>query len=210
MKRKPVFCQNKEHGSITLDFLFALVLILGFTVLLFALTFTLTMTEITQYITFASARSYMAAHMTEASQRGQGNNKYQELINHPTFRRLYNNGWFQVSPVIQFIGATGASQLGYTPPVNVPNLFVGAGTQFSAPILDFNLPFYGSTTSTNQTGGGFDTFIASYLTREINTDECIEKFVYERWKHIRNMHSHSQAFTNGNSGTYVPIADNGC
>ena len=49
---------RNQRGFITIDFLFSLVLVLGFSALLFIMTFTLLVAEVTQYITYAAARNY--------------------------------------------------------------------------------------------------------------------------------------------------------
>ena len=83
---------KNQSGFITVDFLFAIVLILGLSSLMFVLSFTLSVASITQYITYAAARNYEAAHIDEATQELRAQMNYQELISNPVFKPLYANG----------------------------------------------------------------------------------------------------------------------
>ncbi len=211
---------SNQHGFMTLDFLFAFVMVIGFSSLLFALTMTLTTVEITQYITFASARNYAVGHINVLLQENQARLKYKELVEHPVFAPLYNNGWFEVAkpePGALFVGdMTQLKFPEYTQPSpEQPNLFHGVGTPFIARMLEFNIPFFGSTTDEGDgTGSGFNTFIASYLSREISNNECLNFFNDKRWEKIRSLpvSGGAQPYSAQTPGkeAYVIISDNGC
>lgn len=195
---------RNQAGFITIDFIFAVVLIIGLTALLFCISLTLTTAEITQYITFAAARNYVAGHLDEDHQKQRAIAKYKELVSNKVFAPLFKNGWFQVSGEPQ-VGDMTQLIPAYAPSSGDPNLFWGAGTNFTAKILDFNIPLFGSS---NPDGGGaddFKTFMGSYLGRDVSQSECMD-FMSKRWGAI-------QSLGNGYStaqGTYVVFADNGC
>ena len=197
---------NNQSGFITMDFLFAFVLILGFSALLFALTFTLTVVEIAQYSTYASARVYYGAHKTEAQQRQAAMDKYNDLINkNKVFSPLFKNGWFKVQPE-PFVGnvATIMPEYGQNP----MNSFFGVSTIFNADILKMQIPFFGSADPNDK---GFKTTIGSYLGREVSAAECTA-FVNNRWNGILKLRPSSGASyeTNATPAGYEPVIDDGC
>lgn len=207
---------KSQSGMITLDFLFAFVLVMGFAGLLFALTLTLTVVEITQYVTFASARNYSASHINVIYQEQQARLKYKELTETTVFAPLYSNGWFEIDkPEAALVGdaTTVFPEYKQSSPEE-PNLFYGVGTKFIARMLEFNIPFFGSTTDDGDgQGSGFKTFIASYLSREVTTNECLNFFNARRWEKIRSLPvsnaSPYSVLTPANEA-YVIVSDNGC
>lgn len=207
---------NSQSGMITLDFLFAFVLVMGFAGLLFALTLTLTVVELTQYITFASARNYSAGHINVIYQEQQARLKYKELTEGSVFAPLYSNGWFEIDkPEAALVGDATQMFPEYKPSTpEEPNLFYGVGTKFIARMLEFNIPFFGSTTDEGDgQGSGFKTFVASYLGRDVTTNECLNFFNSQRWEKIRALPvsgaSPYSALTPANEA-YVVVTDNGC
>jgi hypothetical protein len=207
---------RNQRGMITVDFLFAMVLILGFSGLLFVLTFTLAVASATQYITFAAARTYSAAHLDENTQIARGQAKYQELITLPVFKPLFSNGWYKVDAQAN-IGdhATQVPETeGYRDAIggggDVKDLFWGVGTRFVATVMDYHIPFFGSTNPDGVDGkdSGFKTYIGSYLGREPSAAECIE-FTSKRWDHIIKLDS-SYATGVGGNAKYYPQTDDGC
>lgn len=201
---------NNQRGMISVDFIFAFVLVLGFSAILFALSLTLTVAEVTQYITFASARNYFSAHVSPGQQEALAQVKYRQLLDHPVFTKLFSGNWFQVdnAPLLGDMTKQGPQ---YQPTSG--NLFIGAGTVFTARMLEFEIPFYGSTNPGGDgSGSGFNTFIGSYLGREVSTFEC-NQFVSQRWKQILALPAPSgvapyTSFTNENG--YYAYDDNGC
>ncbi|MDC0980322.1 hypothetical protein OAQ84_01160 [Bdellovibrionales bacterium] len=193
---------RSESGMITLDYLFAFCLVMGFTAILFSLTFTLSVAEITQYITFASARSYYGSHISIVTQKNLGKEKYLQLVGHPVFKPLYSNGWFTVDSEVE--PDDYSSIYGENP----KSIFHGVRVSFLASVLDFNIPFFGSTSSSETKDSGFTAHIGSYLGREPTINECILLFSAQRWKKIRNLHkNYSQASL---TDKYTVITDNGC
>lgn len=202
---------RNERGLITVDFVFALVLILGFSALLFVLSFTLSVASVTQYVTFAAARNYFPAHLDKASQEKRALEKYQELVNHPVFKPLFSNGWYRLDENPN-IGNHAEYIPEYATPAQEVNKFWGVGTTFSAPVLDFRIPFFGSTNPDGDgTGSEFKTYMGSYIGREPTAAECIE-FNAARWNAIRNLAvSGGASYSTGTGAAgYFPMTDNGC
>lgn len=198
-----------NRGFITADFMFSIVLLFGMTAILFAMTFSLTMASITQYITFAAARNYVTAHRSESKQRDQAIKKYKQLIGNKVFSPMYRNGWFDVAKSPD-VGDISILIQGYKPSGQDPNLFWGVGTQFTAKILDINIPFFGSTNPDSGDGGkGFKTYMGSYLGRDPTMDECIT-FVRGRWDAIQALPVSGGAPYSTAQGQYQPLMDDGC
>ncbi len=162
-------------------------------------------------MTFAAARNYVPAHLDRESQQKRANEKYKELINNPVLKPLYTNGWYlidaepKVGDHTQFIPE-------YVSAAGKVNKFWGVGTSFTATVLDFRIPFFGSTNPEGDgTGTGFRTYLGSYLGREPTAAECIE-FTNVRWNAIRNLSvSGGAAYSTGTGASgYYPVADNGC
>jgi hypothetical protein len=202
---------TNQKGLITVDFLFALVLILGFASLMFVLSFSLSMASITQYITFAASRNYFAAHLDQDLQQARAKAKYQELIGNPVFKPLYANGWYLIDAEPR-IGDHLQFKPEYEEAAGGTNKFWGVGTSFTAKVLDFRIPFFGSTNPDGDgSGEGFKTYIGSYLGREPTSAECID-FTAARWDAIRGLSvSGGAAYSTGTSASgYFPMTDDGC
>ena len=175
-----------QRGIITVDFMFAIVLILGLTSLLFVLSFTLTVASVVQYATFAAARNYAAGNIDLATQEARAQAKYKAVISNPTFKPLFTNGWFTVDAAATVGDHTKVSDV---PASGSGNEFWGASTQFTAKILDFKIPFFGSTAPDGDgSGSGFKTKMASYLGREPTEKECTDLGA-QRWSQIQKLGS---------------------
>lgn len=203
---------SNARGQVTVDFLFAMVLVLGFSGLLFVVTFTLSVASITQYITYSAARSYVVANLDRDTQIRRGKEKYLELINDPVFKPLYSNGWFKIDAEA-FVGDHTTIIPEYQAATEGVNAFWGVGTNFVARVLDFRIPFFGSTApDSDGSGAGFKTYIGSYLGREPTAEECIT-FTAARWQAIRNLPNSGGAasFSSGSANSeYFPMTDDGC
>lgn len=200
-----------QRGILTVDFLFSMVLILGLAGLMFVLSFTLSVASVTQYVTFAMARNYTTAHITQDLQRDRGNAKYRELINNPVLKPLYSNGWYTIDEV-PGIGDHTTLIPEFQQATEGVNKFWGAGTTFTAKVLSFTIPFFGSTTpDTDGSGDNFKTYLGSYLGREVSTEECLA-FTAARWNAIRALQVTGGAAYNQGTGAggYVVMADDGC
>ncbi len=202
---------RNQRGLITVDFLFSMVLILGLSGLLFVLTFTLSIASVTQYVTFAAARNYATAHINQQTQTERANQKYAELKEHPVLKPLYSNGWFVIDE-LPGVGDHTQIVAEFQEATQGPNKFWGVGTSFTAKVLAFQIPFFGSTTPDDDgSGDGFRTYLGSYLGREPTTDECLQ-FTAARWQYIRNLPAAGGAAYNTGTGAggYFPMADDGC
>lgn len=196
---------NRQRGFITLDFLFAFVLVMGLAGLLFSVTITLTTVEITQYMTYASARNYLVSHKSEDKQRELASEKFAQLFSHPVVLPLFSNGWFKLD--IPFVGINNDYQ---THPIET-YLFRGTNVSLTANMLDFNIPFFGSTSSDKTEDGGFRTTVGSYLGMEVPIDNCVQ-FTQFRWTWIKTLDSvySGGTYPANSEGSYRLITDNGC
>ena len=132
---------NNQAGQMTIDFIFGLVLMIGFTAVLFALSLTLTMSEIAQYITFAAARNFYAGNVAMSDQATAGKAKYAALLGNKAIKPLFAGSWFSLSKDVSL----GASTTYVEQPDQDSDIFVGAEATFTAPILKMNIPIFGST-----------------------------------------------------------------
>lgn len=193
---------GNQSGILTVDLLFGLTLVMGIMVIVFSLAFALSVIESIQYIAFASSRTYFAGHLNRDYQQRLAERKASQLIGTPGLKQLLNKNWFELNPVVGDFRSsyTGTSQ------------FIGTQIQFTAKMLDFKIPFFGSTT-----GGGSDGFkskVNSFLGREPTTDECLQ-FFQGRWNGILNMVPKSASgqpynVAGGNGSDNLPFDDNGC
>ena len=215
MKLKSFFNSRriKNHqGFMAMDFIFAMVLVLSFTVLLFAMALTLTTIEVTQYLTYSAARTYLAGHVNHQSQKELSQNKFLSLMNSPALSSLYNNNWFELGskadPTHEGDFTEANPFVGDPYPKADVNLFTGVITKFSAKILDMNILFLGSTSPKGSgTGEDFQVTIGSYMGREVTQSECSD-FVNKRWEAIQKIQNAN--YGQAQSRMYVPIIDNGC
>ncbi len=200
MLMKPI---SNSKGLITLDFVFALVLVFAFTAILFTISLTLSVVEITQYVTFASARNYFAGHQTIQDQERLAQAKFKQLSNAGPLKPLYNNGWFELKN-FQVGPGTAYQQIQQEPDRFT---FYGAAVYLRAPILNFRVPFFGRTAENED--DAFEAQITSWLAREPATEECRE-FNEARMRLIKqiggNTYNHPQVSENA----YAVMTDNGC
>ena len=120
---------RNENGILTLDFIFASMLIFGLSAVIFSFGMTLSVVEVVQYMSFASARNYSLGHLNEDRQRERGELKFQELSTNPIFSTMLDVGWFEIEPVI--ISDFNAE---YNPNASYEsNNFIGARIPFGAP-----------------------------------------------------------------------------
>jgi len=194
-------CIKNQKGSLTIDFLLASVLIMGVTGILFALSFTLTVVEITQYIAFATSRNYTAAHFNEESQENMAQNKYEQLTQETSWRNLYKkDGWF----LIKHLGTKDYRDEYSSGREYNNDRFWGTKIELESKVLDFQIPFYGST---NPEDEKFTMNINSFLGREPTSEECTN-FVEERLSRIVALDSKYNAVDPNEN--YARIYDNGC
>lgn len=195
-----------EAGYVTLDFIFASVLVGGVFTACFALCLTLSMVEVAQYMTFASARAYFGGHATVALQRQLGDAKWRQLAMVAPFKGLFfeEGGYFELSNFQ--IGDFNSEFPFDASPEQDNRTFIGARAKFRAKILEFSVPMFGKVEA--PTGEGFFANVTSYLAREPATEECRD--VNEaRMKSLRALDQAYAAAVRFPDKYYV-ISDNGC
>lgn len=206
-KISPFQVLKDERGIITFDFIFAFVMVWGFTSILFALTLTLSVVEISQYVSFSTARTFHAAHWSPELQNEIGEEKYSQLINNPVLSPLFNNGWFTIS---QNAGLGDWNELypqSQDPRDNEGDSdnFIGSRLTLNAKILEIQIPLIGLTYDDSD---AFTANVASYLNREPTSEECLE-FGSEdnRFRALKRLDA---TYNRSEVKNYVHFADNGC
>lgn len=192
---------KNEKGLLTLDFIFASVLVYAFAGVLFVFAITFSAVEIAQYTTFASARAFFAAHKDEDQQKRLGEEKFDDLVrrDNAPLGTFFKNGWFELSNVNindfndEYNADTGDGHA----------TFIGARTILQPLILDFNIPIFGPTGAKDLSAN-----ISSFLMREPTEAECMQ-FVQDRFERIQQL---QPGFSNSSvqPGEYVVMADGGC
>lgn len=199
-KHKTISLLKDNKASISVDFLFSFLIVMGLTYLILALSFTLSFIEITQYITFSTARSYYASHKSKKEQLQQAEKKYTELIKNPAWTHFFNKtAWFEVDPSHGIIKDRHHDYVSQAR--GQAEMFTGASTSFISKLLAFNLPLFGSTQSDEEEGESFKTQVSSFLGRAPTINECL-KF-QERRNEILKKDCQG-------CGVIHVIADNGC
>ncbi len=202
-----------QKGQLTLDFLFAIVLILGISTLLSALTFALTFTEIIQYVSYAGARSYLAGDTIPNNQIKAAEDKVTGLLKALPF--IGAKDWVQVTNRKADNFKSNYDGQG----VDVfRNQFTGYRIDFKLPILGLKIPLLGPAITPpggGQTGAQPEEFkatVSSYLMREPTTDECM-RYNNNILKALVNLNgAYGSALSNVSNGpeNFVAINDNGC
>jgi hypothetical protein len=192
---------KNQKGILTLDFIFASIMMFTFSAILFRFAITFVVVEITQYATFASARTYFAAHKNQDEQERIGKLKFDALLRdrNSVLGNFFRNDWFEVGNVEiadfsgEFSQTAGEDS----------DTFVGARTSLVAKVLSMNIPLLGSTTDDD-----LGTQVSSYLMREPTEQEC-QDFTVERFKQIKNLKDgFSASFVIDEA--YAPTMDDGC
>ena len=210
---KPLIKQQK--GGITIDFIFGFTLIMGFSAILLSLSLTLTVASVTQYLTFVSSRAIMTGHHTTDEQIENAKQQFSRLYTNPLFAPLYKGDWFELKDPAYLVqpGDLKSYKTDFpeisTPPQK-PDLFVGFAVTFIARMLDFQIPFYGSTSDLGGNGEGFTTVVASFLSKEPSSQQCRD-FSMGRFEAILKLNESSGAADYTKVDDYVwYINDNGC
>ncbi len=188
---------GNQSGAITLDFIFAFVLVLSMTLLLGAFSFTLSIVEGVQYLTFSSSRAYYAGNLSPQDQINAGQAKFNELAATGSFKKLLKRDWFRVD-----IDTIGDSHEQYNSS-DEKDIFDGVRTKITVGLLEMNIPIFGSTEGENP----MVAYLTSFLGRESTTQECME-VVSDRYKEILNLGSYRG--NNVIESAYYAFDDNGC
>ncbi len=196
-QRESMVPLKNEKGFLTLDFIFAFIIIFGFVGVLFSFAMTFLVVETIQYVSFASARNYSLAHLNEDKQKERAIEKYKELTTSQALSALLSNGWFEVREPANY-------QFNdiYQPEPS-SEIFLGVRILFKAPILFKRVPFMGKTGSDPE---GFTAHIQSFLSREPNFSECRDNFMSQRAMALKNLGGYN--FNPNQAHHYM--MDNGC
>ena len=186
-----------EKGILTLDFLFAFIMIFGFVGVLFSFAMTFSVVESLQYISFASARNYSLAHLNQSKQNERANKKYNDLIQSNAMKAMLSGGWFEVSKSNNY----DYNDLYNPDPSMESDIFIGVRLPLKAPILYKRIPLLGATASDPES---FKVNIQSFLAREPSFEEC-KAFVEQRAEQLRN-----SGFNFDVNSSHNSIMDNGC
>jgi hypothetical protein len=189
---------------ITLDFIFALMMTFGFSIVFFAVTVALSLIEVSQYVTYATSRAYLGAHETKSLQEEAAKAKFAEVMALPSFKTFFGTKWIVLS----------APELGdfsqeYPDDPNTDSgTFVGARIKLDAKVLHLRLPLLGSTAEDSGVG---KATLNSYLLREVSTEECREQFTRRRYDMLKELASGGGANYSQAPGFNAKlITDNGC
>ncbi len=185
---------QNERGILTLDFVFASMLVFGFSAILFSFAMTFSVVEVVQYISFASARNYSLAHLNTDKQQERAQQKFEELSTNPVLTPMITNGWFAILPA-QISDFNDE----YSPSTD-SEIFVGVRIPFSAPILYKRIPLIGTT---GNGPDGFQANINSFLAREPTFIECRD-FIQQRANQLNSL-----GYSFDPSSVRI-IMDNGC
>lgn len=190
---------KNQSGAITLDFIFALVLVLSMTMLLGVFSFSLSVVESVQYLTFSSSRAYFAGHINQEEQTKAAEKKFESLASSGSYKKLLKKDWFDVS-----IAKVGDSSDVYEGKED-RDIFEGVRTKIVVGLLDLQIPLFGSTKGDVP----FEAYITSFLGREPTSEECME-MVSERFNEIIKLGGGSYSGGNVGAGSYAAFDDNGC
>ncbi len=198
---------KSQKGNLTIDFIFAVVLIFSVTILLFVMSFTLSIVEVAQYISFSGARTYMAANISPERQEELARNKIEALLSNPVYRQIFRRSdWFRINPDTIAVGDFTDEYVDDENNEFGSDTFWGARFEFQSSILELNIPFYGSI---SPEGDGFKANVQSFLGRESTFSECRENFELQRWERIKALNGKYNT-ANSPQESYKVMIDNGC
>lgn len=202
-----------SRGFVSAEFIFSLVVCVGMCIVLFSLNFTLSMAEVAQYIAFSSARAHAAGHLDSDKQEQLAKDKFNELINNPVLKPLFNSpdgGWFKLTDFD--VRGGGESNRSFDSDYShsedrVPQ--VGVRFNFNPRLLNLKIAFLGSTSDDNN-GNGFSTKVTGFLIREPTQKECWNLQIKKRYTSILDLDSRYKALGSSGTNKYNPMEDNGC
>lgn len=198
MKRHPLY--RGQKGFLTLDFIFATILMFSFSAILFLFSITFTVMEVAQYAVFSSARAYFAAALDEGMQEKAAKDKFNALVldSKAPLGTFFRNGWFTISPVV----IDDFNEDFSDDPDKDSATFIGARATVKANVLKTRVPLLGQVTKDMAASP------SAYLMREPTLEECLN-FSKERMRHIQNL---KEGFGNGfvQVNSYVLTVDDGC
>ena len=207
---------QNNRGSLTVDYIFAFILVMGFCLVIMAFSTTLVTVEVVQYAAYAGARRFFAGNMDVNAQQQIGMATISGILKSPAAAALVNNSWFSVGGGQIYVNpgdVTTNPSFSQINPDAQHDTFEGVVIPFTANILNFQIPGFGQTVKTNQSGSntGFTVNINSFLGREPTFQECRD-FWDQRWQQIQKLSSGASAtgVMGASSASAVEVIDNGC
>lgn len=203
-----------QAGVVTMEFIFSLVIAAGLSALLFAVSYTLAIVEVTQYVVYSSARAQLAGNKDPQAQRTAAIDKYKQLTTGKgAIATVYGTKWFEIGKPDALDVRGGPSADGKTfggdlaGGSDLPNRnwFLGVSTPLTAKIMNFKIPFLGSTNPESE-DNSFKTRLNAMLIREPSQKECFDFF--ERRRSAFSSLPSGQSFYR--AADYIPQEDNGC
>ena len=160
-----------KKGFITIQFLFALAIVMFFVQAFLGLCYTLFHGTLVQYITYSSARKLSLGSMSYSIQVELSKEKYEELREkiYKTNNQLTGRDWVGL-PLRLSAGNLGFNNDYESSPQFQRNLFYGVSVPFISRIFNFHIPFL-----TQEDKRDLKTSLGSYLGREPAMEEC-ERF----------------------------------
>ncbi|MEZ0393093.1 MAG: hypothetical protein ACAH59_12805 [Pseudobdellovibrionaceae bacterium] len=208
-----------QKGFVTSEFLIAVIIAFGLTILTFAMTFTLSIVEVAQYIVYSSSRAHAAANLNIDAQRKAAEMKYDSLLKGPVFAPLFSNGWFQLSgtgqgsgsmPRLEIRSGGGENYLSDYSKQGADeekkNSLQGVRATFQSNLLELKLPLVGTISPEDD---GFRARLTAMLIREVSLQEC-QKFMEDRVQALWSLGGGRPNRFKKNQTTDVPWEDNGC
>ena len=205
LNTKPFSQRKKQGGFIAAEFIFAIMIAAGISIVFFAINFTMSMAEVAQYIAFSTARAYAAADVTIADQEANGRGKFNSLLNKPAIRGLFNNpdgGWFKLTN-LELRGDSSSNFDSEYSESRIPQS--GIRFKFTPKLLNLRIPLIGNTTTD---GEDYGATINGLIIREPSQEEC-KKQVQARYDTIVTIDSRFSDLAKDTS-SYMPLEDNGC
>lgn len=194
----------KQAGSVTIDFIFGIVMVAGVSSILLAFCFTMAVVEVSQYISFASSRAYFSAHLDQETQVNRAQAKFDNILANRSLRKILRGDWFTLS----YLG-TGDFRGVYQPHSfeHDNDTFFGNRLELNAKVLEI-IPLFKNLLGATESND-YKANIGSYLGREPTFSECMT-FVKQRWTNFNAKYPLLNTNIQGGDEAYVPIADNGC
>lgn len=204
-KQKRPFSQRKKQGGfIAAEFIFALIIAAGISIVFFAINFTLSMAEVAQYIAFSTARSYAAADINMGAQETNAREKFSSLMNNPTIKGIFrDDGWFKITN-LELRGSTSSNFDSDYASNRIPQ--TGARFTFTPRLLNLRVALIGRTSID---GEDYGAKITGLLIREPTWEECFNGQVRIRYEQIIKIDSRFQDLAK-DTKDYLALEDNGC
>ncbi|MBC86304.1 MAG: hypothetical protein CL677_03915 [Bdellovibrionaceae bacterium] len=210
MSPRKILQDNK--GFLAMDFIFGLVLVVGMMVIMTFFAFTLTTIEVAQYIVFSTARVGAVAHGTPNEAATKAQEKFQNIASQPAFAYLNNPNIFSFDSLFTgpIAGQVGDGFDGYgKQEAGEPSMNWGATAVLTPILLDFNLPYFGASTSNSGNPQELATTITSFLGRSPSQGECI-RFNNQENRWAQGILSLANEYSAAPVVRYYRMEDNGC